>query len=266
VTIRKGVRRAVRVAGFAAGAAGVLPLHAAHERLVAEDARDELKERYKRAWCEAMLRLFDVTVVLHGDVPPPGNRGRLIVVNHRSAIDIVVMFRVFGGHMLSRADISGWPVFGAIARRIGTVFVDRESKRSGASAIRDMTELLAAGRTVTVFAEGTTFEGDDVRPFHRGGFSAAARADAEVLPVGLVYEASSEAAFHDETFLAHLGRVAASPASRVHVAVGSLIAPDAARSVGETTELARSRVALAVREARHGDGVSVAGARTARPR
>ena len=266
MTLRGGARRAVRIAGFAAGAAGVLPLHAIHERLVAEPERERLKERYKSAWCEAMLRLFEITVVLHGAAPPRTGRGRLVVCNHRSAIDIVVMFRLFGGMMLSRADISGWPVLGSIARRIDTVFVDRESTRSGASAIQRMTELLAAGNSVTVFPEGTTFDGDEVRPFHRGGFTAAARAGAEVLPVGLAYALGSDAAYRDETFLAHLGRGAGARPSVVHVAIGPLLGPlDVPAS--EASGRARLAVSEAVGVARAGaGGVTVAGARTARRR
>lgn len=260
MTARASVRRAARTLGFAAAATGVLPLHAVHERLVGADERDALKERYKRAWCESMLRLFGVTIELSGAIPPRDRRGRLVVANHRSAIDIVVMLRLFGGAMLSRADIGGWPVLGAIARRIDTVFVDRESARSGAAAVRQMEEALAAGRQITVFPEGTTYEGDEVRTFRRGGFTAAARANVPILPVGVAYDAGSEAAFRDETFLAHLGRVAAAPPSVVRVAVGAPLAPDTAPDV------ARARVQALVHEARRGGGLSVAGARRGRPR
>lgn len=247
-------RRAVRIAALAAAATGVLPLHAAHQWLVRDAARGELRERYQRAWCGAMLRLFGITAVVHGDVPPRGTRGLLVVANHRSAIDIVLLFRIFGGHMLSRSDVSAWPVLGALSRRIGTVFVDRSSRRSGAAAIRTMTGLLAAKRTVAAFPEGTTFEGDEVRPFHRGAFFAACRAGADVLPVGVAYPLGSEAAYRNETFPSHLARVAAAPASEVHVALGLPILYEAARPVAATAELARARVSDAVRVARRGTG------------
>ena len=86
--------------------------------------------------------------------------------------------------MVSRADLSGWPIVGQAARRVGTVFVDRDDASSGATAIREMRQLLKAGQTVNLFPEGTTFDGDVVRPFHPGAFVAALRTGATIVPVG----------------------------------------------------------------------------------
>jgi 1-acyl-sn-glycerol-3-phosphate acyltransferase len=249
IVVRGALRRAVRVTAFTVAAGGILPVHAVHERLVAPNERDELRERYKRAWCGAMLRLFGIRARVIGALPTTDS-GVVIVANHRSAIDIAVMFWVFGGHMLSRADISGWPLLGTLARKIGTVFVDRASSSSGAAALRDVGRLLKKGRRVTIFAEGTTFEGDEVHPFHPGAFLAAARANVPVLPVGIAYEPGSEAAFGNETFLDHLGRVASAPPSRVTIAIGDLMGPrrdsrafaeETRRAVGDL--IARARLA-----------------------
>jgi len=226
---------------------GVLPMHVVHERFVREGERDALKERYKRAWCESMLKLFGISVIDLDAAPPMGSRGTLIVANHRSAIDIALLFRTFGGHMLSRADIAKWPILGTIARRVGTVFVDRESTSSGASAIRDLADLLTAKKCVSVFPEGTTFEGDEVHPFHAGAFLAAARAKAEILPVGIAYEKGSEAAYRDETFVAHLGRIAAANPSRVALAIGAPIEARLKQSRATADEAHASVAALVTR-------------------
>lgn len=243
-------RRAARVTAFALAAGGILPVHAVHERLVPPGEREDLEERYKRAWCSAMLHLFGIRVCVIG-APPVTDSGMVIVANHRSAIDIAVMFHIFGGHMLSRADISRWPLLGALARKIGTVFVDRASSSSGAAALRAVGGLLKKGRRVTIFAEGTTFEGDDVHAFHPGAFLAAMRANVPVLPVGIAYDRGSEAAFGNETFLHHLGRVASAPPSRVTVVIGKLMPPrrdartfaeETRRAVGDLIERARREV------------------------
>jgi len=143
------------------------------------------------------------------------------VSNHRSASDIGVLLRTFGGHMVSRSDLAAWPLIGAAARKVGTVFVDRASTTSGASAIRTMRDLLRAGETVLLFPEGTTFADDEVRPFAPGAFIAALRTDADVIPVGLAYARGSGAAFVGETFPQHLARMAAAPPTRVVVATGA---------------------------------------------
>jgi len=245
----RSARRAVRVTAFALAAGGILPVHAVHERFVSLDEKDKLEERYKRTWCSAMLRLFGIRVRVIG-TPPVTDSGMVIVANHRSAIDIALMFRVFGGHMLSRADISGWPLFGALARKIGTVFVDRQDAASGATAIRIIRQLLKDGQTVNIFPEGTTFDGDLVRPFHLGAFVAALRTGAEILPVGMAYTRGSGAAFVNETFLQHLSRLAASPPSRVAVCIGAPLQISGRARAHELRDTAHSAVQELVHEAR----------------
>ena len=102
-------------------------------------------------------------------------RGRLFVMNHRSMLDIFVTLAFFEANMVSRADLSGWPVMGLAARRVGTLFVDRSDKQSGAAVIRAMGDAVERGRGVMVYPEATTFAGDEVRPFRAGAFLAAAR-------------------------------------------------------------------------------------------
>jgi lyso-ornithine lipid O-acyltransferase len=249
---RDRARQAARAGGFALATAAMLPLFVTHHRRAPETDRDLVRELWVRRWASSLLRLFAIDVVIGGGaVPPPtkrGDRGRLIVTNHRSAIDIGVVLATFGGTMVSRADLATWPLVGAAARSVGTVFVDRASAKSGASTIRAIQRHLEDGQTITLFPEGTTYAGDEVRPFHGGAFIAAARAGAEVLPVGLAYPAASGAAFLDESFVAHLGRMARSAGTRMAIAVGAPL-PSGLRAAA-LTEQAHAAVSRLVRDAR----------------
>jgi 1-acyl-sn-glycerol-3-phosphate acyltransferase len=200
----------------------MLPGLVAHERLTPEARRDEVRRRWVGAWAGSLLRIFGVTALVRHQAPlsPGASRGRLVVANHRSTADVLLLLRTFGGRMVSRADLAGWPLVGSAARAAGTLFVDRSNAASGATAVRAIRSSLAAGDTVIVFPEGTTFPDDEVRPFHAGAFVAAARSDAEIVPVGLAYQTGSEAAFVGETFPAHLSRMAAASPSRVALCVG----------------------------------------------
>ncbi len=195
------------------------------ESLAREEDRERVRDEWTRRWSRALLALFSIDREITGISHPPtqSGRGRLVVANHRSTIDIGILLETFGGRMVSRADLAGWPVIGIAARKSGTIFVDRASKSSGASVIRAMSESLARGDTVCVFPEGTTFADDEVRSFHPGGFTAAIRAHAEIVPVGIVYDHGSEAAFINEPFMAHLARLAGAKRSRVRVVVGDAI-------------------------------------------
>lgn len=247
------VRRAARVSAFAALTPSMLAAYAlddARQDLGPSDWR-ALRDAWFGAWCAAMLRVFGVHVCVIGDRPARGApRGRLVVSNHRGVADVLVLLHAFGGVMVSRADLARWPVIGTAGKKLGTLFVDRSDVRSGAAAVRAMRELLASGETVSIFPEGTTFAGDDVRPFHAGGLVAARGTGADVVPVGLAYSRRSQAAFLDETFPAHLARMAAAPPSFVVLSVGAPVAiPERVRAK-DAAELAREAVAREVERAR----------------
>jgi 1-acyl-sn-glycerol-3-phosphate acyltransferase len=214
------VRRAVRTGGFAAITGAMLPAFVARMSFAREDTRTGVRDRWLYRWSDALLTLFAVSVDLRGRLDPPSNRGRLVVANHRSTIDIAILLRAFGGRMVSREDLSGWPLLGAAARAVGTIFVDRDDAMSGAATIRAMRSALHDQDTVCLFPEGTTFEGDAVRPFHAGAFVSALRTQAEIVPVGLAYERGSGAAFVGESFTQHLARMAGAAPTRVVARVG----------------------------------------------
>jgi 1-acyl-sn-glycerol-3-phosphate acyltransferase len=249
----KQVRQAYRASGFVGLTAAMLPVFLAHQRKVPERERETVRDLWVRRWARALLSLFSIECVVHGSVPPPtrkGERGRLIVANHRSAIDIGVLLSTFGGVMVSRADLAGWPVVGKAARAVDTVFVDRSNAESGAATIRAIQRRLDEGATILLFPEGTTFDGDDVRPFFGGAFIAAARAGAEVLPVGLAYPRASGAAFVGETFPQHLSRMAKSEGTKMALVVGTPIDVTKGSKAGPLTRRAQEEVSALVARAR----------------
>jgi 1-acyl-sn-glycerol-3-phosphate acyltransferase len=212
-------RVSFRASGLALLTLAQLGAVEAHQRLSPPDRRGEVFDRHMRVWVRTLLRLFGVKVLQHpSSVPPQRAKARLVVSNHRSPIDIALVLSIFGGQVLSRGDLSRWPILGTAARKAGTIFVDRDRSASGAQAIRQIRRCLQQGATITVFPEGTTFEGDEVRPFRMGAFVGAQRLDLEAVPVGIAYEKGAE--FLDETFLEHLRRSAARPCTRVAICIG----------------------------------------------
>jgi 1-acyl-sn-glycerol-3-phosphate acyltransferase len=229
----------------------MLPAYALRNAVARPARKDQVRDAWVGAWSAGLLRLFAVEVDLAGALPnPPAGPGRLIVANHRSALDIAILLRTFGGRMVSRADVAAWPLVGAAARKVGTVFVDRSNAWSGAGAIRDMRRLLVSGQNVLLFPEGTTFDGDVVRPFHAGAFIATLRTDAEIVPVGIAYPRGSGAAFLDESFTRHLVRMANSDPTRVAVRVGAPIAVGPGARASDLARTANEAVQRLVHEAR----------------
>ncbi len=213
-------RGSIRLAHLGAATLGWVAVASLHQAAAPEAQGPLIFQRYMRRWARSLVHATGGRVTLApGSVVPPQRGPRLVVANHRSPFDIGVLLELFGGHALSRADLASWPVIGLAAKRAGTIFVDRASESSGANALRTIRRKLKEGASVLVFPEGGTFEGDEVRPFKPGALAALRGLDAEVVPVGLAYDHGAE--FTDESFVAHVVRVAGRPITRCVVSVGA---------------------------------------------
>jgi 1-acyl-sn-glycerol-3-phosphate acyltransferase len=229
----------------------------------------QLVNKWISRWARAVLRSFRISLEAHGPcaderrVYPgcgPDGVGRIFIMNHRSAVDIPVILSAVEAHVISRHDLARWPLIGSGARRIGTLFVDRTSKRSGATVLRQVALTLEAGEGVAMFPEGTAFPGDSVREFRPGAFNAARRAGAQIVPLGVAY--SSDAAyFSEESFTEHVRRIASLPSLCVALEMGEPLTT-AGHSAVELTEQARDSVQQLVERAR----ARLQAANTTRPR
>lgn len=190
------VRRQSRMLRVMAWTWGVVSTAAFLERFrIGRAARDVdgLNADYKMRWVRGAVDIVGLDLrVVRGEPAPDVDRARLIVSNHRTPLDILALLSLFGGHFLANHRVARAPIVGPGAHRIGTVFVDREDRKSGVAAIRTMRRLLEQRRTMIVFPEGTTYPGDEVRPFKGGAFTAAAGLPVEVVPVGIAYTPGHE--------------------------------------------------------------------------
>lgn len=160
--IRTHARLATRLAGAAALSGLLYGAVRAHDGLGRLD--DDRRDRYVRRWARGLLRILNVEIVLEpptfAPLPAKTSKPRVVVANHRSTLDILVLLHLFGGHLLAKGEMADWPYVGELARTAGTLFVDRTDAMSGAAALQKIADLLQKQRSIAVFPEGTTFEGD----------------------------------------------------------------------------------------------------------
>lgn len=163
-----------------------------------------------------------------------GGPGTLVVVNHISWLDIPALLAIEPITLLAKREVGGWPVVGGLARRAGTHFIDRSNPRQLPCLVRELSELLASGRSVAVFPQATTWCTADQGIFRRATFQAAIDAGAPVRPVTLDYTQrgtpSTVAAFcGEDTFAASLRRVLTARALTVRVTAHPMLTVDGDR-------------------------------------
>jgi 1-acyl-sn-glycerol-3-phosphate acyltransferase len=141
------------------------------------------KEKLVQAWAARMLKLMRIELRVSG--LPPAKGPILLVSNHISWLDILVLHAAGYCRFVSKADVKQWPLVGTMATAAGTLYIERESRRDAMRVVHHMAEHLRTGDVVAVFPEGTTGDGITVMPFHANLLQAAIAAEVAALPVAL---------------------------------------------------------------------------------
>ncbi|MGE0638901.1 MAG: lysophospholipid acyltransferase family protein [Thermoanaerobaculia bacterium] len=182
----RGVRAAVRLAAAAAVTlfSYLLALASGALGIVSPTARVRGQGAAFQLWSRALCRIFGVRVERQGTAPAPPF---LLVSNHLSYIDILVLGTSLPCVFVAKAEIDGWPVFGAICRSVNTIFIDRRMKRKLPEILRRIEAALAARQGVVIFPEGTSGPGDGVLPFRSSLLELAAGVGRPVHHVTINY-------------------------------------------------------------------------------
>ncbi len=163
----------------------------------------------------------------------PGPARRLLVANHVSWLDILVLGAMEPMTFLAKRQVgeNGWRWLVDLQ---GVVFVDRERKRCIPDVNAAMSRRMAEGSPVVLFAEATTSDGVRLLPFRSSHFEAARQAQAFVQPVYLDYcavagiaaaraDRASVAWYGDTTFWPSLKRILSCGGLRCDVYYGEAI-------------------------------------------
>jgi len=163
------IRGVAVIAGLVVVTAGLFPVH-----WVALKLGHPLAGRLPMLWHRAARTLIGLKIVEHGR--PATARPLLIAANHVSWLDIVVLGSLMPLSFVAKAEVGGWPVFGFLARMQRTVFVDRSRRAATGEAAAALAGRLAVGDPMVLFAEGTSSNGNEVKPFRSALLGAARQA------------------------------------------------------------------------------------------
>jgi 1-acyl-sn-glycerol-3-phosphate acyltransferase len=113
----------------------------------------------------------------------------ILVANHASDLDPPFLGWAAGYqigrviHFMAKVEMQRWPIFGWLADRSGVFYVRRgEGDRA---AQRLALELLAAGKPIAIFPEGTRSPDGHLRPAKPGTALLAIRSGAPLVPAGI---------------------------------------------------------------------------------
>ncbi len=187
---------------------------------------DAARQMHVQIWSRHMLKVLGIRLRVQGQTSLPGPL--LLVANHISWLDITALHAARFCRFVAKSDVRAWPVIGMLAAGVGTLFIQRESRRDAMRMVQRMAEQLHMGDVMAVFPEGTTSDGQSLLPFHGNLLQAAIAANAPVQPVALHFEDAhgqmslAPCYVGDDTLLASVWRTLCTPGITVVLNFGEL--------------------------------------------
>ena len=167
---------------------------------VAISSSRENSARVTTAALRAYLKAAGWRVRVEGREHLSKNVPRMMVANHTSYADIVVLMAALGTdyHFVAKSEVMSMPFFGTFLRKLGHFSFRREDPQARLRQAKEIEDALRRGESVFVFPEGTFSAHSGVRSFHLGAFKAAIATQREIVPIALD---GTRRALRDGTFL-----------------------------------------------------------------
>jgi 1-acyl-sn-glycerol-3-phosphate acyltransferase len=221
------IKQAVKVLGVGI----IMACYTTESLLIGLSTRNIWKKRKWRAqtiarWCRRTNRLLGIEVSVDRDIDK--NINYLIVSNHMSYIDILVLSSVMPSNFVTSIEIRNTPVLGQLCELGGSLYVERRNKSNLEKEIEDLTNGLKEGLNIFIFPEGTSTNGEEILRFRRPLYNSAIFAHKPVLPVTLNYTKIDGEPFSksnrdkvcwygDMSFLPHLWELAGCKKVEAHI-------------------------------------------------
>ncbi|HXR37654.1 MAG TPA: lysophospholipid acyltransferase family protein [Terracidiphilus sp.] len=198
----------------------------------------EHRALWVRDSCRVIMRSMGIESRVEGHPPARG----LVVANHLSYLDIVILSAEMPCFFVAKAEIDGWPFFGKAARSGGTIFLDRGSHLSATTVVREIARRLPLQVPVLFFPEGTTTDGSQLLRFRSRLFDPATVSGAPITAASIRYVLADGTPerelcwYGDATFLPHLWKVLGAGGFHTEVCFGQpRIYPDR-RTAADSTQ------------------------------
>ncbi len=143
------------------------------------------KNDHIQRWSKRLLKIFGVQLhVNHANLLPQSSY--LLAANHVSWLDIHAINAFKPIRFVAKSEVASWPIFGWMAKQLGTVFIKRDSTRHARQVVDDMAVILKT-QAICIFPEGTSTIGTSVQFFKPNLFEAAVISEVPVCALALAY-------------------------------------------------------------------------------
>lgn len=153
-------------------------------------------------WARTCLLILNIKVNFIGQIP---SQRVILMANHRSYIDIFLVFSRYPASIVAKKELGKWPIIGWSVRLARMILVDRNSKSSLIATMRAIKAEIDTGGSVILFPEGGIKYGTLTAPFKHGSFKIAQTTNTSVVPAAIYYH-DPNMTWGEESFLTNFYR------------------------------------------------------------
>ena len=133
---------------------------------------------------EKTLDRAGVELVVTGEENIPKDRNFVLIGNHQSMVDILVILHTIKRPIgfVAKAELKKVPVLRDWMEALGCVFMNRSDLRESMKALLEGIKMVKEGYSLCIFPEGTRTDGKMLE-FKGGSFKLATKSGAPILPI-----------------------------------------------------------------------------------
>ena len=142
-------------------------------------------DHYVPMWMKSLMKLAGCKVNVKGLENIPTDRSVVFVANHQGDYDVPITMSFLGAPpaMVAKIETQKIPMVRTWMELLDCIFIDRKNPRQAINAMKNAGDILAAGRNICVFPEGTRSRGDHMNEFKTGVFKIPYSSGAPIVPV-----------------------------------------------------------------------------------
>src|SRR4029077_15833891 len=140
-----------------------------------------------RLWATILVKAAGIDLHSEGTELVDRHQRYILVANHHSYFDIPCVFVAIPQPIRFMAKVSLFkiPIFGWALGRSGFIPIDRKNRRTAVKSFDLAAERIRKGNTIVIFPEGGRSRAREVRPFQRGAFLLAIKAQMPMMPIAV---------------------------------------------------------------------------------
>ncbi len=141
-----------------------------------------------KAGCRFIMWMMGIHISTEGKSLIDKNKTYIFMANHVNLFDGLVLY----GHIPNYArgveldKHFSWPFWGYLIRRMGMIPISRTQGKSALASLEKARKSIEQGTSIIILPEGTRTLDGNLKPFKRGPFYLALKAQADIVPVAML--------------------------------------------------------------------------------